>query len=95
MSGTIFLRRDELITAAIAGVRSDWRRKRLTRKYQANSDRVLDKLVNRLIECDSDDCDEMASFLDDEGTVLEIDPEKLKRWVDIAKILLPLILALL
>ena len=86
--------RIELVQRAILQVRSERRRNRLQRKFELNAPKVFDRLVNRCVECDSDECDSLAEFLET-GTTMAIDPEKLKRWIEIIKILLPLILAFL
>lgn len=86
--------RTELIQQAIDGIRNDRRRARLQRKFETNPQKVADRLTTRCIECDSYDCDELAEFLEF-GNVRAIDPETLKRWIEIIKILLPLILAFL
>lgn len=86
--------RTELIQRAIHGIRNDRRRNRLQRKFETNPTKVADRLVTRCIECDSDDCDSLAEFLEF-GSVSAIDPETLKRWIEIIKVLLPLILAFL
>ena len=89
-----FVSSDDIIQAAIDGVRGQLRRSRLQRKFDLNPEKVRDRLVGRCVECATDDCDAMARFLDG-GQIEAIDPEKLKRWIEIIKILLPLILALL
>jgi hypothetical protein len=86
--------RTELVQRAIHGIRNPRRQARLQRKFEANPSKVCDRLVNRLAECDSDECDTLSDFLD-AGAVQAIDPETLKRWIEIVKILLPLILAFL
>lgn len=91
---TKFMGRTELIQRAIHGVRNERRRNRLQRKFEANPTKLFDRLTTRCIECDSDDCDSLAEFLE-VGSVQAIDPDTLKRWIEIIKILLPIILAFL
>lgn len=86
--------RTELVQRAINQVRNDRRRARLQRKFELNAPKVFDRLVNRCVECDNEECDSLAEFLDT-GHTMTIDPERLKRWIEIIKILLPLILAFL
>jgi hypothetical protein len=91
---TSFATSDDLIQAAINGIRGERRRNRLQRKFNENPNKVRDRLVGRCTECSTDDCDSLAEFLD-AGAVQAIDPETLKRWIEIIKVLLPLILAFL
>lgn len=86
--------RTELVQRAISQVRNDRRRNRLQRKFEANAPKLFDRLVAKCDECDSDECDSLAEFLE-HGTVTTVDPETLKRWIEIIKILLPFILAFL
>jgi hypothetical protein len=91
---TSFASSSDLIQAAIHGIRGERRRNRLQRKFDANPDKVRDRLVGRCTECSTDDCDSLAEFLD-AGGVQAIDPETLRRWIEIIKVLLPIILAFL
>ena len=91
---TSFASSSDLIQAAIHGIRGERRRNRLQRKFESNPEKVRDRLVGRCVECSTDDCDALAEFLD-AGGVQAIDPETLRRWIEIIKVLLPIILAFL
>lgn len=86
--------RTELVQRAIHGIRNERRRNRLQRKFELNAPKLFDRLTTRCLDCDSDDCDSLAEFIEF-GSVQAIDPETLKRWIEIIKVLLPLILAFL
>lgn len=86
--------RSELIARAIHGIRNPRRRERLRRKFEENAPKLFDRLIARCGECDTEDCDELCEFLE-AGMPMAIDPEKLKRWIEIIKIILPLILLFL
>lgn len=85
--------RTELIQRAIHEIRNPRRKRRLQNRFDADPVKVASRLAAKLEECDSGECDEIADFMASGATA--IDPEKLKRWIEIIKILLPLILAFL
>lgn len=86
--------RTQLVQEAINGVRNVRRRERLRSKFSSNPTKLMDRLAAKCDEMDSSDCDDLSDCLMGKD-VGAIDPEKLKRWIEILKILLPLILAFL
>lgn len=86
--------RSELIARAIHGIRNPRRRERLRKKFEANPNKLFDRLAGRCGDCETEDADQLAEFIE-HGMPMAIDPEKLKRWIEIIKIILPLILRFL